>query len=204
VTLLGPHPRRTAVLVAEDRARSEAPTLPGAARLPALRLRSAEPLLSEILAAVEVVDTDTTAVLRQVITSTGDRDDGDDGVRGEISVMVEFEAGATEPPSGWAWQDLDAGVIARLEPETSRAAVASWARERAEGWSPLRPAWSRPGWFARASAWMVEQMAADGRPAVGAPRQHQLWGLSTVCAPLPMTVTSTSSAAQTSSGTRVQ
>ena len=61
-----------------------------------------------------------------------------------------------------------------------RAAVASWARERADGWSPLRPAWSRPGWFARASTWMVEQMAAVGRPAVGAPRQHQLWGLSVV------------------------
>ena len=94
--------------------------------------------------------------------------------------MVEFDAAAIEPPAGWTWQDLDAEVIARLEPETSRAAVASWARERAEGWSPLRPAWSRPGWFARASTWMVEQMAADGRPVVGAPRQHQLWGLSVV------------------------
>ena len=56
--------------------------------------------------------------------------------------------------------------------------MASWARERAEGWSPLRPQWSHPGWFARASTWMVEQMAADGRPVVGAPRHHQLWGLS--------------------------
>jgi len=94
--------------------------------------------------------------------------------------MVEFDAGATDPPPGWIWRDLDAEVIARLEPESSRAAVASWARERVEGWSPLRPAWSRPGWFARASAWMVEQMAAVGRPAGGAPRQHWLWGLSVV------------------------
>ena len=28
--------------------------------------------------------------------------------------------------------------------------------------------------------WMVEQMAAAGRPAVGAPRQHHLWGISVV------------------------
>ena len=27
---------------------------------------------------------------------------------------------------------------------------------------------------------MLEQMAADGRPALGAPRPHQLWGLSVV------------------------
>jgi hypothetical protein len=94
--------------------------------------------------------------------------------------MVEFDAGATDPPAGWIWRDLDAEVIARLEPESSRAAVASWARERVEGWAPLRPAWSRPGWLARASTWMVEQMAANGRPAVGAPRQHQLWNVSIV------------------------
>jgi hypothetical protein len=173
VTLLVPHPGRTAVLVAEDPGRSETPTLARPARLPALRLPTAEPLLSEILESVDVVDTDTTAVLRQVVTSTDDRDDGENGGSGEVSLMVEFDAGAPEPPAGWAWQDLDAAVIALLEPETSRAAVASWAHERAEGWSPLRPAWSHP-------AWIVEQMAADGRPAIGAPSQHQLWGLSAI------------------------
>ena len=94
--------------------------------------------------------------------------------------MVEFEAPATEPPAGWTWQRLNAEVIARLEPKTSRSAVASWALERDEGWSPLRPQWAHPGWFARASNWMMNQMAADGRPAVIAPRQHQLWGLSVV------------------------
>ena len=93
---------------------------------------------------------------------------------------MEFEAVSTVPPAGWAWQDLDARVIARLEPATSRAAVASWARERAEGWSSLRPQWSHPGWFARASSWIVDQMAADRLPVVAAPRQHQLWGISVV------------------------
>ena len=95
-------------------------------------------------------------------------------------MLVEFDSGAADPPAGWTWLDLDAEAILRLEPESARAAVASWARERVDGWSPLRPAWSRPGWLARASAWMVEQMAANGRPAVGAPRQHQLWNVSVV------------------------
>jgi hypothetical protein len=180
VTLLVPHPRHTAVLVAEETSRLETPTRPRRAILPTLQLPTAEPLLSEILASIDMVDTDSTAVLRQVITSAVDAGDGRPVENGEVAVMVEFDAGSTEPPSGWSWRHLDADVIALLEPETSRAAVSSWARERAEGWSPLRPAWSRPGWLERASTWMIEQMAADGRPAVGPPQQHHLWALSVV------------------------
>jgi hypothetical protein len=158
-SFLVPHPERTAILVADG------------AALPTVSLPDSEPLLPEILAAVDVLDSDTTVVLRQVITSSS----GDD-----ITLLVECDASGPATPPGLTWLSLDAPAIARLEPETSRAAVASWARERVEGWSPLRPAWSRPGWFARASAWMVEQMAAAGRPAVSAPRQHQLWGISAI------------------------
>ena len=174
ISLLVPHPRRTAVLVAEGTTSFETPTRPRHPRLPTLRLNSAEPLLSEILAHVDVVDTDKTAVLRQVMTSSGDVDDG------AVTLMLEFEGASAEPTAGWIWLDLDAEVIARLEPEQSRAAVAAWVRERVEGWSPLRPAWSHPGWLARASHWTAGQMAADGRPALGAPQQHQLWSLSVV------------------------
>jgi Phosphotransferase enzyme family len=180
VCLLVPHPWRTAILVAEDAARFETRTPPGHVRLPTLRLPSAEPLLPDILASVDVVDTGTTAVLRQVMTSSSGAEIGEPGENREVSLMLEFDAGAAEPPTGWTWQELDVEAIERLEPSTSRAAVAAWARERAEGWSPLRPAWSHPGWFARASTWMVEQMAAAGRPVVGTPRLHQLWDLSVV------------------------
>ena len=166
VTLLVPHPGRIAVLVADS----------DSASLPTLRMNSAEPSLPEMLALVDVVDTSTAAVLRLVMTSAADADDGEDGE----TFLVEFEAASTDPPAGWAWQDLDARVIARLEPATSRAALASWARERAEGWSSLRPQWSHPGWFARASSWIVDQMAADRLPVVATPRQHQLWGISVV------------------------
>ena len=173
VSLLVPHPVRMAVLVADTDSSSELPTL---------RMNSAEPSLPEILASVDVVDTSKAAALRVVMTSATEADDGETGEGGEHgeTFMVEFEAASTDPPAGWAWRDLDARVIARLEPATSRAAVASWARERAEGWSSLRPQWSRPGWFASASSWIVDQMAADRLPVVDAPRQHQLWGISVV------------------------
>src|SRR5436190_415470 len=187
VALLVPHPGRIAVLVTDDDpsetlASSSASTrtiLPPQPRLPTLRMNSAEPSLPEILAAVDVVDTSTAAALRLVMTSATGAEDGEDGELG-TTFLVEFEAAPTDPPTGLTWQDLDASVIARLEPATSRAAVASWAHERAEGWSSLRPQWSHPGWFARASSWIVDQMAADRLPVVGAPRQHQLWGISVV------------------------
>lgn len=171
VSFLVPHPDRRAVMVADGGPLVGSETH---ARLPTVSLPKSEPLVPEILAAVDVLDSDTTVVLRQVMTSSSAAE-GD-----KIRLLVECDAFRPAIPPGWTWLDLDAQAIARLEPETSRAAVASWARERAEGWSPLRPPWSRPGWFARASTWMVEQMAAVGRPATGAPRQHQLWGLSVV------------------------
>ena len=188
VALLVPHPRRTAVLVADVATSQPDPTARVDPRLPTLQLSTTEPHLPEILASVDVVDTDATAVLRQVIVSTNGASDGeqdddqdddqDDGE--EACLLVEFDSVDIEPPPGWVWLDLDAGVVARLHPEPFRRAVASWVDERAHGWSSLRPAWSRPGWLARASRWMVEQMRADGRPALERPRQHQLWGLSVV------------------------
>ena len=162
-TLLVPHPRRTAVLVAA----AAAPP-----RLPTVLLDREEPTLPEILAAAaDVVDPATATVLRQVMTADGDAQD---------DLLVELDAVTTEPRAGWAWLDLDTEVISRLEPETSRTAVAHWAGERADGWSPQRPAYSRPGWFAEASAWMVEQLAAHGYPATGPPWLHQLWDISAV------------------------
>ena len=151
-----PHPSRLAVLVADRDEPSDPSGASGTPRLPMLLLRDAEPSLPEILARVDVVDTASTAVLRLVVTAAS-----------EPALMVEFDSAGSDPPTGWGWLDLDGEVLARLEPATSRAAVASWARERVEGWSPLRPPWSHPGWWDRASTWMLGQMAADGRPALG-------------------------------------
>ncbi len=166
VALLVPHPTRLAVLVV-DVGHSSA-----ASELPTLRL-SPEATLPEIMASAEVIDPATAVPLRLSMTKA--RAEGD-----AIAMLMEFDAVGTQAPAGWMWRDLDATTITGLEPAEARAAVSSWARERADGWSPLRPQWSRPGWFARASGWMLEQMAADGHPATRAPRVHHLWDLSVV------------------------
>ena len=176
VTLLIPHPERAAVLVADEPERRGGAVVPRV-RMPSLWLDDEEPLLSTILDSTELLDADTAVVLRQVLTSGPGEDDEEDV---GLSVVVELEAGTAETPAGWRWQDLDDDVIARTEPGTAREVLASWSQERTEGWSPLRPPWARPGWFADASAWMVEQMATDGHPALSLPRQHQLWGVSVV------------------------
>ncbi len=67
VSLLVPHPGRTAVLVADGGAPSGTSRPPP--RLPTLLMGSAEPSLPDILAAVDVVDTATAAALRLVMTS---------------------------------------------------------------------------------------------------------------------------------------
>ena len=166
VALLVPHPTRLAVLVADGGPSRAAHVLP------TLRLRP-EPTIREIMASVEVVDPDTAVPLR--LSKTQGQPDSD-----ELSLLVELDTARTETPAGWSWQDLDAVTIARLEPADARASVAAWAQERADGWSPLRPPWARPGWFARASAWMRAQMAAAGDPATGDPRVHHLWDLSVI------------------------
>ena len=167
VSLLVPHPTRLAVLVGDSGPSSSV------WRLPTLRT-GPEPPLAEIMASVDAVDPETSVPLR-LSMSTAQAD----GV--EIALVLEFDAvAAAAAPAGWAWRDLDAETIARLEPADARAAVSSWTRERVDGWEPLRPVWSRPGWFARASAWMLDQMAAAGCPATGAPRVHYLWGVSVV------------------------
>jgi hypothetical protein len=140
VSLLVPHPSRTAVLV-EDSA-----TTTSVAQLPTVSVPGASPTLTQILDLVDVVEP-TTPVLRFVSTSAHDEDDEGASGDGAVStLLLEFDS-VPEPPDGWTWQDLEPEVIGRLEPKTSRSA---------------------------------EQMAADGRPAVEAPRQLQLWDLSVV------------------------
>lgn len=166
VSLLVPHPTRLAVLVADDGVSPSTPMLPTLHTGP-------EPPLAEIVASVDAVDPATSIPLRLSMSAAQA-----EGL--ETALLLEFDAAAADAPTGWVWQDLDAESIARLEPVDARAAVSSWRRERVEGWALLRPAWSRPGWFARASAWMLDQMAAAGYPATAAPRVHYLWGVSVV------------------------
>lgn len=108
------------------------------------------------------------------------------GVRPGLA-LVELEpplarGGAQpRPPGGRTWRVLTPALVASAEPALARPYLDRWLSEldgTAEG--PGRPPWSRPGWHARASAWMADRLTDIGSPLVGAPQIHALWGLSAV------------------------
>jgi hypothetical protein len=45
---------------------------------------------------------------------------------------------------------------------------------------PVTPAWTKPGWYAEAFAWIDEQLGAAGARRTGVPAQVRSWGLSNV------------------------
>src|SRR5919109_612868 len=104
----------------------------------------------------------------------------DDGPEPRVPALVVCDP----PPRGWnrpdglSWLDLDG------EPpdadDALRPRLRSWLAEwRTDSPVPaLRPPWSRPGWFARASAWMKTELAAVGRPTQGSVEPVQLWAFS--------------------------
>jgi hypothetical protein len=76
---------------------------------------------------------------------------------------------AVDAPTDHGWLPLEDVEPQRFEAEALRPQVAYWLRARLDGPTTRRPPWSRPGWFARASDWMTETMAALGRPATEPP-----------------------------------
>jgi len=108
--------------------------------------------------------------------------------RGEpVIALVELEPFAKSPngqarsPGGLTWRRLTTSLVEIAEPELVRPYLGRWLAELdGTATGPGRPSWSRPGWLARASAWMADRLAADGSPLVAAPQMHALWGLSAV------------------------
>jgi hypothetical protein len=80
---------------------------------------------------------------------------------------------------GARWAEVEGLVVEDAE-KAVRTAVARWLARRAGHGASPRADWSRPGWFARASAWMLESLVAAGRQPVGTPVQHYLWSLTSV------------------------
>ncbi len=84
-----------------------------------------------------------------------------------------------EPPTGLSFRAIPA------EPAGLPGALVPRAREwlaelRGEPREPpaLRPRWSRPGWRARAAAWMTTAAAAAGQPLTAEPQTFYLRGIS--------------------------
>jgi hypothetical protein len=108
--------------------------------------------------------------------------------RGEpVLSLVEVEPLAKRPdsqapaPAGLTWRPLTPSLVASCEPALARPYLGRWLAELdGTATGPGRPSWSRPGWLARASAWMADRLDAIGSPLVAAPKMHALWGLSAV------------------------
>ena len=168
VILLVPHPRRPALLTT---AASESSSV-GAVRLPTLTLER-EFGTRECLTAIEALLGVAPTPLR-IDTRRVDAD-GDAEV-----VVVDLESIGAKAPSPFSWTDWAAVPIETLEPPELRDALPRWIGRRQLGPTAGDPPWSVPGWFERASAWMVEQMAELRAPAFEPPRIVYLWGISAV------------------------
>jgi phosphotransferase family enzyme len=100
-----------------------------------------------------------------------------------VELEPPAERGDTQvpPPNGLTWRTLKPGLVTSAEPPLARPYLGRWLAELAgTAGGPDRPPWSRPGWLARASAWMADRLADIGSPLVAVPQIHAMWGLSNV------------------------
>ena len=92
---------------------------------------------------------------------------------------TEPAPGGWRPPTGLSFRaipDEPAGLPAALLPRARE-----WLSELRDGGREppaLRPRWSRPGWRARAAAWMTAAAADAGQPLAAAPTSFYLRGIS--------------------------
>jgi hypothetical protein len=100
--------------------------------------------------------------------------------REPIPTLVTTEAAPDgwQPPTGLAFASIPT-VLDDL-PAAIRPRAAELLGELRTGAEPpaLRPRWARPGWRARAIAWMRRAAADAGRPLTGEPRPFYLRGIS--------------------------
>ncbi|MDQ3688857.1 MAG: hypothetical protein M3406_02250, partial [Chloroflexota bacterium] len=80
-------------------------------------------------------------------------------------------------PAGTQWDQSPGELPERVGPR-----AATWLGEWETGAEPpaLRPRWARPGWHARATAWIRAALEQAGRPAAGKIEMRRLWGISAI------------------------
>jgi phosphotransferase family enzyme len=168
IVVLVPHPSRPALLT------TAAPTWPPGAviGLP-LVILDREFTTRACLTAIEALLGVQPRALR--IDPRRRDADGDPTV-----VVVDLDAFGPDAPSPYEWTDWAALPLDSLEPPELRDAVPRWVGRRRLGPTVGDPPWSVPGWFDRASSWMVDRMAELHAPAFEPPRIVYLWGISIV------------------------
>ncbi len=167
VVVLVPHPSRPAMLTLVAPAWTD-----GAAQPPTLTIArdfKVRDCLTAIEALLGVVPVPLRMDTRRVDA------DGD-----PLVVVVDLAAIGPDAPSPFEWTDWAAVPLETLEPPELREALPRWIGRRQLGNTTADQPWSMPGWFERASTWMVERMAELHAPAFEAPRVVYLWGISAV------------------------
>ncbi len=159
IVLLVAHPKRQAVLTAAE------------AGLPTADV-DGQPTVRLAEAAFESTIGPVGPILR-FSTHGGPDDDHPD------RAILELETVGAKAPAGHRWTRFDDLDVDGLEP-TLRKPVRRWIRRQLDGPAPLDPPWSRSGWFARASGWMVATMTDLGAPPTAPPRVSYMWALSAV------------------------
>lgn len=168
IVVLVPHPSRRALLASAPAEWSS----DAVARLPTVAL-DRDFTTSTCLTAIEAL----LGVQPRALRIDPRRRDTD----GEPTlVIVDLEAFGPDAPSPYAWTDWATLPLGSLEPPELREALPRWMGRRELGPTAGDPPWSVPGWFERASGWMVERMAELRTPAFEAPRIVYLWGISIV------------------------
>ena len=116
-------------------------------------------------------------VLRYVDPS----EDEDRRERSGTWILERRGGGAAPMRDGERWVErAEVGSVLEEEGET-RTLLETTLAELESGAAPRgRCAWSQPGWFAQAEAWMVGQLEALGRPALGAIEQRKNNSISSV------------------------
>jgi hypothetical protein len=82
-----------------------------------------------------------------------------------VAEMEPLEAA----PTGFRWVD-STSVLDTLIPEPARSVIRRHTERRDGAISPQEPSWARPGWVARASAWMEAQLRRAGIAIAEPPR----------------------------------
>jgi hypothetical protein len=158
------HPDRDAILVVAARGASVGWTLPSTTV-------ARDPAVPDLIAAIDdLLGVRTVMLRRETLASVGHDQ--------PTFVVAEIEPAVPSVLAG-RWVEIDTLILDHVDVAT-RAAVDRWLVRRSEDAATPRAAWSRPGWFARASEWMLEALVASGRLPLAAPVQHYLWSLTCV------------------------
>lgn len=96
------------------------------------------------------------------------------------ALLVEIEPSSAPAPEGLTFAAITPEAIKGIEPTFLREPLTRWLDRQRSGPSPRQAPWSRPGWLARASTWMYEEMARAGLPTTVPPRIHYMSALSAV------------------------